>query len=116
MPPALRRLSVSFCGELGNSFPDCLENLNFLTLLHLEACLTIRLIRLNSINTNNLKALVLRDCLELSSIGGSQVLSSIQHVDINGCPKLTEVQQQPLVKRGLRRSELSDIQDFNNHP
>ena len=117
LPKSLERLYIEHSGKLDRSLkPTCLENLASITLLYLKGCPGVESILLNSINTNNLKALVLRDCLELSSIGGSQVLSSIQHVDINGCPKLTEVQQQPLVKRGLRRSELSDIQDFNNHP
>lgn len=111
LPPALRRLSVSFCGELGNSFPDCLENLNFLTLLHLEACLTIRLIRLNSINTNMLSCLVLRHCSELSSIEGSGALLYMKYVDILSCPKLTGISQ-PFKRNKLEKVEETELLEF----
>ncbi|KAF0915636.1 hypothetical protein E2562_037549 [Oryza meyeriana var. granulata] len=40
-----------------------------------------------------LKYLYLEDCRELSSIGGSHALSSMQYVYISHCLKLQEVEQ-----------------------
>ncbi|CAM0953116.1 unnamed protein product [Alopecurus aequalis] len=115
LPYSIQRLYIKDSGNFDGSLkPDCLENLPSLTLLYLQGCSTVESILLNSINTNNL-CLVLKGCPELSSIGGSHALSSIKHVDISGCPKLSEVQEQPLVKKGLKRSELSELQNITNH-
>ncbi|XP_062199027.1 disease resistance protein RGA2-like [Phragmites australis] len=120
LPPSLRRLSVVGCGELEKSFPACLENLTSLMLLQLVQCCNIESIPLDSITgTNMLKCLLLDGCQELSSIGGSDSLSSIQHVEIDRCPKLKELEQlrskkeleQPLPfkKGGLRCKKLHDF-------
>lgn len=97
LPSSLQQFSVCNSGELDKSFrPDILQNLASLTLLHLEGCPNMESLLLNSIDTNKLKCLFLCRCPELSSIGGSHVLSSINYVYISDCPKLTEAQH-PLV-------------------
>ncbi|KAL6638876.1 hypothetical protein ACP70R_023512 [Stipagrostis hirtigluma subsp. patula] len=102
LPPSLRRLHIDGCGELDRSFPASLENLTSLILLMLASCHHVKFLPLTLIaGPNMLKSLVLHDCSELSSIGGSHCLSSIQHVEIQGCNKLTEVQQ-PFRKKELR--------------
>uniref|UniRef100_A0A0A8YVW6 R13L1/DRL21-like LRR repeat region domain-containing protein n=1 Tax=Arundo donax TaxID=35708 RepID=A0A0A8YVW6_ARUDO len=114
LPPSLQRLSIEKCGELDRSFPACLKNLTSLTLLQLESCHNVKSIPLNSnTSTNMLKCLVLRWCRKLSSIGGSRSLSSIQHVQVSGCPKLTDEVKQPLEKKELRTKE-KELLEFLN--
>ncbi|XP_004974237.1 disease resistance protein RGA2 isoform X2 [Setaria italica] len=114
LPPSLQRLCIVDCGELDRSFPACLENLTSLTLLQLGSCHSIKCISLNSIGSNMLKCLVIRNCRELSSIGGLQGLVSIQHVELRHCPKLTEVQL-PFEKKELRTKEGEELLDFLWH-
>lgn len=99
LPPSLQKLSISFCGELDKSFlpGGCLDNLSSLNLLRFEHCHNMESILLNSANTGKLKHFILLHLPELSSICGLNALSSIEHVVICMCPKLTQVQQ-PLVK------------------
>jgi hypothetical protein len=111
LPHSLQRLSISFCGELDRSLrPGFLENLTSLTLLHLICCHNVESVQLNSMN-NKLKCLVLSLCSELLSIGGSCTPSSIRHVDISDCPKLTEIQQ-PLLKKGLTPKQEEELVHF----
>uniref|UniRef100_A0ACD5UK72 Uncharacterized protein n=1 Tax=Avena sativa TaxID=4498 RepID=A0ACD5UK72_AVESA len=95
LPPSLQRLSISSCGELDKSFRPggCLDNLSSLNLLRLEQCHNVESILLNSINTHKMEHFILLHLPELSSIDGPHALSSIQHVFICVCPKLTQVQQ-----------------------
>ncbi|KAL6639776.1 hypothetical protein ACP70R_022598 [Stipagrostis hirtigluma subsp. patula] len=94
LPSSLRRLDIGSSGELDRSFPASLENLTSLTILRLDSCNNVKSIPLNTITgTNMLECLVLHACGELSSIGGLHCLSSIQHIEISNCPKLTEVEQ-----------------------
>ncbi|CAL5090409.1 unnamed protein product [Urochloa decumbens] len=112
LPPSLRRLSIVRSNELDKSFPACLQSFTSLTLLQLMKCDNVRSIPLNSIaSANMLKCLVLRNCPELVSIGGSQSFSSIQHVQISDCPKLTEVEQ-PFEKEELRTKEDKGLLKF----
>ncbi|KAL6600345.1 hypothetical protein ACP70R_045145 [Stipagrostis hirtigluma subsp. patula] len=112
LPPSVRRLSLVDCGELDKSLPDCLENLNSLTLLQLVKCRNVKFIPLDSITrTNMLKCLVLSGCWGLSSIGGPHCLSSIQHVEIFVCSMLTEVEQ-PLEKMGLQANDDEELLKF----
>ncbi|CAL5086374.1 unnamed protein product [Urochloa decumbens] len=107
LPPSLLRLCIAACGELDRSFPACLESLTSLTVLQLVSCHNIKYIPLIA----GTKCLILCYCPELSSIGGSHGLSSIQHVDISNCPKLTEVEQ-PFTKKELIRAEADDLLKF----
>ncbi|CAD6262218.1 unnamed protein product [Miscanthus lutarioriparius] len=112
LPTSLRRLCIVACNyELERSFPACLENLASLTLLQLVYCDSVKCIPLNSIASNMLKCLVIRLCLELSSIGGLQGLASIQHIQLSDCPKLTEVQL-PFEKKELRTKEGKELLKF----
>ncbi|KAL6600461.1 hypothetical protein ACP70R_045261 [Stipagrostis hirtigluma subsp. patula] len=109
LPRSLRRLCIQDCGELDRSFPASLENLTSLILLRLVRCNHVKFLPLTSIaGPNMLKCLVLWRCSELSSIGGSHCLSSIQHVEILECNKLTEVQQ-PFEKKELRTKEGKEL-------
>jgi len=97
LPPSLRRLCVWCCGELDRSFPSCLQKLTSLTVLCLVECGNVESIPLDSIPCRNkLRYLVLRDCKELSSIGGSGIPSSIAFKYVGNCPKLTSVYQQSI--------------------
>ncbi|KAL6638875.1 hypothetical protein ACP70R_023511 [Stipagrostis hirtigluma subsp. patula] len=112
LPPSLRRLSIRDCGQLDRSFPACLEKLTSLILLELKFCCHVKFIPLNSIaSTNMLKCLVLYGCPKLSSIGGSNCLSLIQHVEISYCPQLTEVEQL-FEKKELQRKEGKELLQF----
>nr|CAB3448739.1 unnamed protein product [Digitaria exilis] len=103
LPYSLQRLCI-VSSKLDMSFPACLENLTSLTLLQLGSCDNIRCIPLNLICSNTLKCLAIRDCQDLSSIGGLHALASIQHVQISSCPYLDEVQQ-PFEKKELQTKE-----------
>jgi Leucine-rich repeat (LRR) protein len=109
-PPSLRRLCLVGCFALERSFPACLRNLTSLTLLQLAHC-KVTCIPLNSIGSNMLKCLDLRKCPELTSIGGSHDLASIQYVELSDCPKLTEVQL-PFKKNELRTEEKAELLTF----
>ncbi|KAL6596978.1 hypothetical protein ACP70R_047112 [Stipagrostis hirtigluma subsp. patula] len=112
LPPSLRRLSFQRCGELDRSFPACLGNLTSLTLLQLDFCHNVKFLPLSSIaSTNMLKCLVLHFCPELSSIGESHCLSSIQYVNISRCPKLTNVEQ-PFDSNKLQTEEEKELLQF----
>jgi hypothetical protein len=113
LPHLLQRLCVVDSGELDQSFRPggCLENLASLTVLQLDNCTNVESIPLNSINTAKLRCLVLWGCSKLSYIGGFHRLSAILHVDIAGCPELTEVQQ-PFLKKGLRAKEARELLKF----
>ncbi|KAF8685911.1 hypothetical protein HU200_043831 [Digitaria exilis] len=103
LPYSLQRLCI-VSSKLDMSFPACLENLTSLTLLQLGSCDNIRCLPLNLICSNTLKCLAIRDCQDLSSIGGLHALASIQHVQISSCPYLDEVQQ-PFEKKELQTKE-----------
>ncbi|CAL4971621.1 unnamed protein product [Urochloa decumbens] len=111
LPPSLQRLCIVSCRKLDRSFPACLENLTSLTLLQLVECQNVKCIPLNSIALNMLKCLVISCCPDLTSIGGSHGLASIQHVELSGCPKLTEVQL-PFEKKELRSKEGRELLKF----
>jgi hypothetical protein len=111
LPPSLQRLCIVDCNELERSFPACLTNLTSLTLLQLAHCDSVTCIPLSSISSNMLKCLVISNCPELSSIGGSHGLASIQYVQLSGCPKLTEVQL-PFDKKELRTNEGKELLKF----
>ncbi|KAL6600460.1 hypothetical protein ACP70R_045260 [Stipagrostis hirtigluma subsp. patula] len=111
LPPSLRRLQFDGSAELHRSIPACLENLTSLVLLKLVSCKHVFLPLTLIAGTNMLKCLVLDSCWELSSIGGSHCLSTIQHVEISSCPKLTEVEQ-PFVKKELRTKEGKELLKF----
>ncbi|CAN6237297.1 unnamed protein product [Urochloa humidicola] len=98
--PSLLRLCIAACGELDRSFPACLENLTSLTVLQLVNCHNIKYIPL----ITGTKCMILCYCSELSSIGGSHGLSSIHHVHISDCPKLTEIEQ-PFTKKELNGAD-----------
>ncbi|KAJ1253476.1 hypothetical protein BS78_04G026200 [Paspalum vaginatum] len=108
LPPSLQRLCIVRCNELDMSFPACLKNLTSLSFLQLVSCDNIKCIPLNSIGSKVLKCLVVSLCRELSSIGGSQCLASIQHVQLSCCHKLAEVQL-PFEKKELGTKEGKEL-------
>ncbi|XP_062229739.1 disease resistance protein RGA2-like [Phragmites australis] len=108
LPPSLLRLTLSDCGEFDRSLAACLENLTSLTDLQLVHCLNIIFIPLSSIAGT--KRLVVRYCPELSSIGGSHGLSSIQHAELSDCPKLTEVEQPYKKNTALQKEHIEILQ------
>ncbi|WVZ78023.1 hypothetical protein U9M48_025803 [Paspalum notatum var. saurae] len=111
LPPSLERLCIVGCGALDRSFPACLESLTSLALLQLAHCHNVKRIPLNLIVSNMLQCLVIRNCGELSSIGGMHGLASIQHVQLFDCPKLTEVLL-PFVKKELWTREGEELLAF----
>uniref|UniRef100_A0A0D3GF62 Uncharacterized protein n=1 Tax=Oryza barthii TaxID=65489 RepID=A0A0D3GF62_9ORYZ len=109
LPPSLRRLSIVNCRKL--DFPACLQSLTSLDILHFRACNNMESIPLG---TNlRVKCLILKSCSELSSIGGSHALSSMQVVSISDCPKLHEVEQ-PFTKGLLTKEEKVELLKFTS--
>ncbi|EAZ00451.1 hypothetical protein OsI_22472 [Oryza sativa Indica Group] len=110
LPPSLRRLSI-VCGRKVD-FPACLQSLTSLNVLHLSSCDGMESIPLG---TNlQVKCLLLERCSELSSIGGSHVLSSMRFVNISICPKMHEVEQ-PFKKCLLTNEEKKEMLKFTDH-
>jgi hypothetical protein len=113
-PHSLQRLYINYCGELDRSFPSCLEKLASLTVLCLYNCHNVESIPLDSDSIpcrNTLKHLRLKNCGKLSSIGESDVHSSINYVQVYECSKLTQVSQ-PYAKNALPTEETKEIDKF----
>ncbi|EEC80366.1 hypothetical protein OsI_22474 [Oryza sativa Indica Group] len=87
----------------------CKLSLTSLDILHFRACNNMESIPLG---TNlRVKCLILKSCSELSSIGGSRALSSMQVVSISDCLKLHEVEQ-PFTKGLLTKEEKVELLKF----
>ncbi|XP_040383846.1 putative disease resistance protein RGA3 [Oryza brachyantha] len=112
LPPSLRRLHMGRSGDLDKSFPACLQNRNLTSLiaLRLESCSNMESI---PIGTNlQLKYLHLGFCSELSSIRGSEALSSMQYAYVLNCSKLLEVEQ-PFTRDLLTKEEKDEYNRFS---
>uniref|UniRef100_A0ACD5Z956 Uncharacterized protein n=1 Tax=Avena sativa TaxID=4498 RepID=A0ACD5Z956_AVESA len=101
LPPSLVKLQLEDCGDLSDSIPNCLLNLDKLIQLSLMS------VRLRSIpahlwaqKLSKLESLEISCCPELISIGGSEGLEHIANVFVESCPQLKDLRQ-PL-KRGRR--------------
>jgi len=111
-PHSLQRLLINYCGQLDRSFPSSLEKLASLTVLCLSNCDNVESIPLDLITCRNtLKFLRLLNCPKLSSIGESDVLSSIKYVRVSKCAMLTQVSQ-PYSKKALSTEEANEIREF----
>jgi hypothetical protein len=111
-PHTLQRLQIYHCGELDRSFPSSLEKLASLTVLCLRDCDNVESIPLDLIPCRNtLKFLRLENCQKLSSIGESDVPSSIKYVKVSKCAMLTQVSQ-PYRKNALSAEEVNELRKF----
>jgi Leucine-rich repeat (LRR) protein len=96
LPPSLRTLILSSCGDFSAWSPMCcLENLTFLKSLTMRSCKGIVFIPgdLWSSNLKSLQKLKIEYCPDLVSIGGPEAIANINRVYIRGCPKLMEIEQ-----------------------
>ncbi|PUZ75132.1 hypothetical protein GQ55_1G124700 [Panicum hallii var. hallii] len=96
LPPSLRTLILSSCGDFSAWSPMCcLENLTFLESLTMRSCKGIVFIPgdLWSSNLKSLQKLKIEYCPDLVSIGGPEAIANINRVYIRGCPKLMEIEQ-----------------------
>ncbi|KAJ1700953.1 hypothetical protein LUZ63_000732 [Rhynchospora breviuscula] len=88
LPPSLKKLVLSECGELDNSIPSCLQNLTSLEFLKIENCPNIVSIP-NDVMRNllSLRWLKVWYCSNLESLGDEEFLQSIELFHLAQCPK-----------------------------
>ncbi|KAJ3705352.1 hypothetical protein LUZ61_009057 [Rhynchospora tenuis] len=87
LPPSIKVLHLSFCAELENSIPSCLENLPSLEELSIHECQRIVSIPDEVMsNLKFLKSLSVIRCPNVISLGDEGFLKSIKYCDIRDCP------------------------------
>uniref|UniRef100_A0ACD5VBF1 Uncharacterized protein n=1 Tax=Avena sativa TaxID=4498 RepID=A0ACD5VBF1_AVESA len=100
LPSSLKTLELCNCGDFSAFVPGCLENLTSLVSLKIGGCNDLTSLPGNiwCSKLALLEELVIRDCLNLVSIGGAEAVAQIKKVEIISCPKLREAEQ--IMKRG----------------
>ncbi|XP_065044249.1 putative disease resistance protein RGA1 [Musa acuminata AAA Group] len=89
LPPSIKQLELTDCGNLGKSLPGCLHNLTSLTQLLIRDCPCVVSLPMEALlRLEQLEILTVMHCIELISIDGLGVLKSLQGLRISGCPKL----------------------------
>ncbi|XP_064992484.1 putative disease resistance protein RGA3 [Musa acuminata AAA Group] len=89
LPPSIKELVLSDCGNLGKLLPGCLHNLTSLTRLEIGDCRCIESLPATSLlPLKRLKYLSIWHCGELRSIDGLRVLESLGDLTIKLCPML----------------------------
>ncbi|CAL9116027.1 unnamed protein product, partial [Musa acuminata var. zebrina] len=89
LPPSIKQLMLSDCGNLGKLLPGFLHNLTSLTRLEICGCSSIESLPETSLlHLKRLEYLKIWKCGELRSIDGLRVLESLRELTIKLCPKL----------------------------
>ncbi|KAF2926218.1 hypothetical protein DAI22_06g109400 [Oryza sativa Japonica Group] len=121
--PSIKSIEIDSSSDLGLSMPvDSFVGFKYLQDLKIHCKLLCpqgmvlppSLRRLSIVSGRKVKCLLLERCSELSSIGGSHVLSSMQFVSISICPKLHEVEQ-PFKKCLLTNKDKKELLQFTYH-
>ncbi|KAG6535267.1 hypothetical protein ZIOFF_000232 [Zingiber officinale] len=86
LPPSLKELKLTDCGEYAKLLSDCLHNL---TRLEINDCLYIPSISL--VQLVELQCLCISDCDELRRIECLGLLKSLKELKIVECPKLVQL-------------------------
>ncbi|KAG6531038.1 putative disease resistance protein RGA1 [Zingiber officinale] len=86
LPPSLKGLELSYCGEYSKLLPDCLHNLCLITSLEISHCPHITSISL--VQLVELQYLDISDCVELRLMECLGHLKSLKELKIVGCPEL----------------------------
>ncbi|KAJ3674891.1 hypothetical protein LUZ60_005507 [Juncus effusus] len=111
LPPSLQDLRLKSCGELEERFSGSLGNLASLTRLTIRDCQ-----RLTSIPLDNLKSLrhlEIKGCSQLQSIGGLELLESVNTIIISSCPELKSLELgNPKSLEGLEIEGCSQLQSI----
>ncbi|XP_073104234.1 uncharacterized protein [Elaeis guineensis] len=92
LPSSVENIMIRDCGEMDASLLGAMQHLAYLSGLFLLECTTITSLPSAKVfrGLKKLHQLIIRECRELTSLGGLQALTSLKHLEIRGCPKLVE--------------------------
>ncbi|KAJ3670009.1 hypothetical protein LUZ60_010333 [Juncus effusus] len=107
LPFSIKQLAISSCGYFDNSVVSCLHNLTSLESLKISSCSHVTYLPDETFcQMNSLESLCIVECEELTSIGNPRDLSSLKHLEIRKCPKLTI---KPPLKPQISTSQLNRV-------
>ncbi|XP_078169994.1 disease resistance protein RGA2-like [Carex rostrata] len=98
LPSALQKLSISSCGQLETTLPKAFKGVHSLIELELRVCFQLTTLPPKEVfnRWKTLKKLILEDCRVLTSLESLLGLSCIEHLEVRGCPQLSQAIPFPL--------------------